>query len=267
MFANKSIILGSRYFYSHLKKALNSIGIETSRCPRNKLEKILNEMADQNDLYTIIDGLDPSRGHLCDHSMTSKILNSRNLLLKKLEGNKYIYLSSGLVYKKTNELINESGETYNTSDYSNLKLKSEKLIEKYGSQGIIMRLTNLWSENSAEDTFMGSCISKKRKGEIIDITDTDEQTMIDLIYADDAANAIALSIKKNIPSGIYNISTAVAYKISDIKNYFANNNNLVPSLPSGRILSNEKILSYNIKINCLGKLLAEKDFGLHRQQS
>ena len=152
---NKIVVLGGRYLSPYIQHAFESIGYSTTRISSKDIVQFAESSKNWSAQYTIIDAIDPARSTLLNNKLISKIKNIRSLLLESTHILQYCYLSSGLVYKESKELITEMHRTEFNTTYQRLKLESENKVRDSAQKYYCFRLTNVWSEDSAEDTFMG----------------------------------------------------------------------------------------------------------------
>ena len=266
---NKTVVLGGRFLSPYIQSAFSLIGVSVVRIKSKETKQFLESLENSNIMYTIIDAFDPARSNLINEQVRKRLENTRSKLLKNKSINTYCYLSSGLVYKESTELITEEHETVNETPYQRLKNETEKMIQDSELRQYCLRLTNIWSHESAKDTFMGNCLSSKYKdnNKSLSLRDEDFTKAIDLIHAEDAAKAIALVLTKEIKNGTYNISSGARYKIADIKNYFINGSKLSKTEDKvpGRILANGKLIKYTkASVDNLEQALEKEDRRIYR---
>tara|TARA_B100000674_G_scaffold491520_1_gene509651 strand:+ start:1192 stop:1941 length:750 start_codon:yes stop_codon:yes gene_type:complete len=102
----------------------------------------------------VIDMLDPSSDNLA----TFKLIFGRNLSTRKYFASqhfpfKYVYISSANVYRPSKDLIYEDSPVQKkiSTDYLNLKISSEEILQKSHTKTTILRLPTIWHKNMVAD--------------------------------------------------------------------------------------------------------------------
>ncbi len=145
----------------------------------------------------------------------------RQELLKNSK--RYIYLSSIQVYNQKSKVIFEDSNLEVRNEYIENKIRIEQELLKSRNDVIILRLSNIWSEESPIGTFIGDQINKVKNDKPIIISNEDETSYIDLVYIDDVVKLIErFRAKDKINSNLFNISSGFAYNIAELKSYFSN---------------------------------------------
>ena len=189
--SNKHILLlGARYLSPYILEILNQDGRFAFLAKSNEIDMILSSDKENHKKYIIIDGLDPSRLNLISPEKLDWLRHTRKQLTSALNIDRYIYLSSAHVYEESTELISEESSISRQNKYSELKLDTENYIKKNTDSAIILRLTNVWSNESADDTLMGACLKHVQHGIKLDITPSDDNKVVDLIHVDDVSKVI-----------------------------------------------------------------------------
>lgn len=146
-----------------------------------------------------------------------------------------IYISSAAIYGNPITLpISESHQTCPISPYGLTKLVGEQIIKLYGNQGlkyIILRLFNVYGpgQNNVYAGVIERFIRRLKEGKPPIIYGDGRQTR-DFIHVYDVAEAIKLSIERNIENDVFNIATGRPITIRKLAEYVIKltNSNLKP---------------------------------------
>ncbi|MEM1573824.1 MAG: NAD-dependent epimerase/dehydratase family protein [Candidatus Methanomethylicaceae archaeon] len=191
-------------------------------------------------------------------------VNVANICLNK--NIKLIYISSAAVYGNPINLpINENHPTNPISPYGLSKLMGEEVIKFYGKYGlkyVILRLFNVYGLGQS-NTYSGviNCFIQRLKEGKPPIIYGDGLQTRDFIHVNDVAEAIKLSIEKEIENEIINIATGKPITIRELAKLIINysNKNLKPIFVKPRssdikhsyadISKANKLLNFNPRIS------------------
>lgn len=142
-------------------------------------------------------------------------------LVSKLGGHsvkKIVFSSTVAVYgSSTNRVFRESDECHPDTEYGSSKLKAEKIIKdwgkKNGNQYAILRFFSIYGSGNKKGVVFNLCNDFINKGEVRIYGDGSQKR--DLVYVEDAARALALTVSRNL-EGIYNVGTGKNYSILDL---------------------------------------------------
>lgn len=132
---------------------------------------------------------------------------------------KICYASTIDVYGKVKHLpIDESHLTNPLTYYGITKLTAEMLLKKYcehyNLHWMILRLSHVYGPGDNSNKLVNKVIDRIINGRSPQIFG-DGSDLRDLLYVDDAANALLVLTKNNV-SGIYNVATGRAYCLKEI---------------------------------------------------
>jgi UDP-glucose 4-epimerase len=134
-----------------------------------------------------------------------------------------IYFSSGgTVYGHPNtEIMDETHTNAPVCSYGIVKLAIEKYLymysNLYGLKSCVLRPSNPYGSGQKRmgvQGFIGTCINHALNGTTLNVWG-DGSVIRDYIHVSDVVSA-TLSAVNNMPSSIYNISSAVGYSLNDI---------------------------------------------------
>ena len=155
----------------------------------------------------------PDKAFLTNVFGTLNILNSSIKLKPKI-----IFVSTGEIYGKTKNKVNETTTPKPVNIYGITKMLSENLILNYSSDykipAIILRFSYCYGENFTKRGF-SSMFKKAVRGEKIQVFGGDQ--ILDLLHFDDAVNAILKSITYN-KTEIFNIGSGKTQSLISIIN-------------------------------------------------
>lgn len=140
---------------------------------------------------------------------------------------KYIHVSSRLVYKKTspfpwNEMTPEEPDSY----YGLAKLLADKLLLLYIQQQsttemISLRAAQVYGllsdqiDPQQKNSLIMKCIERAEAGLSLEIQDGSTGSR-DYVYIQDIVRALDLTIRKQVGSGIFNIGSGNTYSTKDV---------------------------------------------------
>lgn len=196
---------------------------------------------------------------------------TRNLLssLSKSPIKKIIFASTVAVYGNSQtKIFDESDVCVPDTEYGKSKFKAEKLIVNWSTKGekeyAILRFFSLYGYENRKG-FVYKLFRNLFDSSTITITGDGMQER-DLVWVEDAADAILLALKKNV-LGVYNIGTGKNYsllKILDLMEKIADKKCVIKFVRSDK----KKVVSINyrtVKIRKAGwrpKILPEKGLAL-----
>lgn len=130
-------------------------------------------------------------------------------LAKKNKTQKFVYISSSLVYGDFNNNADETTVCNPRGLYGILKLTGEQLVRDYAAQGAfdytIVRPSAVYGECDVEDRVISKFIISALRNETIEVRGAGE--VLDFTHVEDAAQGIALAAASNMSSNkIYNIT-------------------------------------------------------------
>ncbi|MEK7550473.1 MAG: NAD(P)-dependent oxidoreductase [Patescibacteria group bacterium] len=145
---------------------------------------------------------------------------TRNLIMEasKHTVKKIIFSSTVAVYGSSNKkLFKESDKCHPDTEYGMSKFKAEKIIEEWGkkdgNQYTILRFFSLYGSGNKKGVIYELCSDLFNKG-IVTVYGDGKQKR-DLVFVEDVAKILSLSIRKNL-YGIYNVGTGKSFSILDI---------------------------------------------------
>jgi len=148
------------------------------------------------------------------------VITTRNLLrvLTKKSVRKIIFASSIAVYGSSKvKIFKESDTCRPDTSYGKSKLKAERLIEEWskknGKNYVILRFFSLYGYENRKG-FVYKLFRNLFDSSSVTITGDGSQER-DLVWVDDAADAIILAVTKNV-FGIYNVGTGKNYSLLKI---------------------------------------------------
>jgi nucleoside-diphosphate-sugar epimerase len=141
-------------------------------------------------------------------------------LLKAIEDTKIpmVYTSSGAVYGLSVVPHSEDVMCVPVSNYGISKYAAEQYLRKWvitkNVNAKIIRFSSVYGANRTEGP-VNIFINKSRKGESLTVYGDGKQTR-DMIYVDDALDALELVMKKSVRGETYNIGTGVESSVLDV---------------------------------------------------
>ena len=128
---------------------------------------------------------------------------------KKYAVNKFVYISSSMVYGDFEADVDETAQCNPIGQYGIMKFMGEKLVEDYSRRGcfdhVVIRPSAVYGEWDVEDRVVSKFMTKAMRGEILRVNGPDE--VLDFTYVEDTAQGIVLAATKGSANGnIYNIT-------------------------------------------------------------
>lgn len=147
--------------------------------------------------------------------MTTENLVSR---VKGTTVNKIIFSSSVAVYGDSNgKVFKETDKCTPNTEYGRSKLAAEKIISNWsketGGKSVIFRFFSIYGQGNRKGVVFNLCNDFIKKGKITVFGDGRQRR--DLVYVDDVANLLELSVIGD-PDGIYNVGSGENYSILDL---------------------------------------------------
>lgn len=133
-----------------------------------------------------------------------------NLLeVAKHHCDKFVYISSSMVYGDFEQDVTEDAECNPIGQYGIMKYMGEKLVEDYSRRGcfahVVIRPSAVYGEWDVEDRVVSKFMTKAMRGETLKVNGASE--VLDFTYVEDTAMGIALAATKDSANGnIYNIT-------------------------------------------------------------
>ena len=202
---------------SNRNKLVNNIKCDITNF--RKLNLIINKF--EPDIIIHLAGLtgniacetNPKKAFLTNVFGTLNILKSSIKLKPKI-----IFISTGEIYGKTKNKVNENALPKPVNIYGITKMLSENLILNYSTDyktpAVILRFSYCYDENFTKRGF-SSMFKKAISGEKIQIFGGDQ--ILDLLHFDDAVHAILKSITYN-KTEIFNIGSGKSQSLISIIN-------------------------------------------------
>lgn len=186
------------------KKSINYNGYEEHIVCDRKNPKLINDILKEKEYEYIFDINAYTRA---DVEILMNSINKSNL-------KKYIFCSSGAVYKVCNEESSENfqvGENENWGKYGLDKLEAENYIIKCKIPYVIFRPTYIYGRNNNlyRETYF---FDRLKEGKDIPIPDSNNTTQF--IYIDDLVKVFESCVRSKVKNEIYNVtnSEAVCWK-------------------------------------------------------
>jgi len=127
---------------------------------------------------------------------------------KKGKVEKFVYISSSMVYGDFCGTVSEDAVCSPIGQYAIMKYAGEKLVEDYGRQTgmkvVIIRPSAVYGENDVADRVVSKFMIAAMRGGTLKVNGPDE--ILDFTHVDDAAKGIAMAAVSDDASGIYNIT-------------------------------------------------------------
>lgn len=147
----------------------------------------------------------PQRG---SRVMSEGLLNLLELATKH-HVQKFVYISSSMVYGDFDNNVKEEAECNPQGQYGILKLAGEWLVKDYsrrtGMSHVIIRPSAVYGPYDVEDRVVSKFLITAMRDEEIQVNGPDE--LLDFTYVDDAANGIVLAaLSQSVTWGVYNIT-------------------------------------------------------------
>lgn len=134
---------------------------------------------------------------------------------------KIVFTSSAAVYGNAEGLVSENTPPKPLSVYGHTKLLGETLLENSGVPSVVFRIFNVYGKTGAGVGTYGVVdrfLKYLKEGRPLEIYG-DGNNVRDFIYVRDVANAIALSVEKNVDGfNVFNLGTGRATTIIELAN-------------------------------------------------
>ena len=274
----KNIIIGKN---SSISKFVSKNLKNSYLFSANELNKIhlLREIKNCKKINLIFNNFYPSKNlNLLNHKHYKKFcelsLEKISFIFEKIPTNKInkiIYTSSASIYRISENLSHPKKDYFNRELYSSFKLAAEKLIINYANKKnkeyFIMRLFNIYGEQSDKFSFIENIINSKKKNKKIFLINNGNSVR-DFIHVNDIGKIYKKFLEKKLNKGIYDIGTGKGYLIKDIvdfsnfkrskiirinnideiHNSVAQNQNLIKELKKYKFISLGKYLKQKLRI-------------------
>ena len=194
--------------------------------------------------------------------MSEGLLNLLELSTKH-QVQKFVYISSSMVYGDFNNHVKEDAECNPQGQYGILKLAGEWLVKDYSRRTnmshIIIRPSAVYGPGDVEDRVVSKFLLNAMRGQEIQVNGPEE--LLDFTYVDDTARGIVLAaLSTSITWGTYNITRGhavslleaaeLAVKIAGRGSIRINNRDLnFPSRGALNISAAQRDLEYSPKID------------------
>lgn len=144
---------------------------------------------------------------LGSQTMSEGLLNLLEVA-KKYNINKFVYISSSMVYGDFDNNVNEDAECHPIGQYGIMKLAGEWLVKDYarrtGMGYIIIRPSAVYGPLDVEDRVISKFILTAMRGGVIKVNGANET--LDFTYVDDAADGIVAATLSEHRNKTYNIT-------------------------------------------------------------
>lgn len=148
---------------------------------------------------------------LASEVMSTGLINLLELS-KRYPVEKFVYISSSMVYGDFEQDVNEDAPCTPIGQYGIMKYMGEKLVEDYSRQGhfkhVVIRPSAVYGEWDVEDRVVSKFMTRAMRGETLKVNGAQE--VLDFTYVEDTAMGIVLSAASTAASGIYNITRSDA---------------------------------------------------------
>ena len=147
--------------------------------------------------------------------MSEGLLNLLELATKH-QVQKFVYISSSMVYGDFKDLVKEDAACNPQGQYGILKLAGEWLVKDYsrrtGLSHVIIRPSAVYGPYDVEDRVVSKFLLTAMRGSEIQVNGPDEA--LDFTYVDDTAGGIsAATLAESVTWGTYNITRGVAHTL------------------------------------------------------
>lgn len=186
-------------FYSTNSKSRNTIFIENYK-----------HLPSANTIIYLSDNANVDYYEKLNLIELKKKISKIKKILKKNKFNKIIYISSSLLYKKTNKKIN---------NYCYFKSEIEKYIIE--QKGIVLRTATVVGKPLKKDTLVYKI---KKNPKLINLNQRNK--LKELVHINDLIELIFISIKKEQTSGIFKVCSNYSFNIEGLVNFFKNKSSL-----------------------------------------
>lgn len=139
-------------------------------------------------------------------------------MCKKYNTQKFVYISSSMVYGDFQDDIEEDYHCKPIGHYGILKLAGEQLVKDYSRRDCfyhtIIRPSAVYGPLDVEDRVISKFILAAMRDDILKVNGQNET--LDFTYVDDAANGIVLaSLSNNTNNNTYNITKSHSHSLYD----------------------------------------------------
>ena len=129
---------------------------------------------------------------------------------------KFIYISSSMVYGDFEDQVKEDADCNPQGQYGILKLAGEWLVKDYsrrtGLSHVIIRPSAVYGPYDVEDRVISKFLLTAMRGGEIQVNGADES--LDFTYVDDTASGIvAAALSSSVTCGTYNITRGVGHTL------------------------------------------------------
>ncbi len=265
------VVTGSSGFIGrNLTELLIQKGYEVVRLDRNFFLKFSNNTEASNQQLTDWSGVNKKPYaviHLAAESIPSSVtentkdvnINLTKIILNYFEPERFIFASSALVYKSSDQKITEDSAIVPQTLYGKSKLSCEKLIlDRLGDKAIVLRIFNAIGPDMNERLFVPTLIRKIKEAELRKentIYMDGEDGIRSFLYIDDLVNAILMIINCNIVPSILNICSSSSIRLCDFAERLSqrmHQNNQFIFRPSPLLAENIFVGSNKLSMLCLG---------------
>jgi UDP-glucose 4-epimerase len=153
-------------------------------------------------------------------TMVEGLLNLLEIASKhKIE--KFLYISSSMVYGAFNDNVKEDAICKPEGQYGIMKYMGEKLVQDYERKGliksIILRPSAVYGPLDVEDRVISKFLLTAMRGGTLKVNGKSE--MLDFTYVDDAADGIvAAALSEKAYGNVYNITKSHSVSLYDAAN-------------------------------------------------
>ena len=153
-------------------------------------------------------------------TMVEGLLNLLEIASKhKIE--KFLYISSSMVYGAFNDNVKEDAVCKPEGQYGIMKYMGEKLVQDYERKGliksIILRPSAVYGPLDVEDRVISKFLLTAMRGGTLKVNGKSE--MLDFTYVDDAADGIvAAALSEKAYGNVYNITKSHSVSLYDAAN-------------------------------------------------
>lgn len=172
---------------------------------------------------------------------------------------KFIYASTGNVYKPANKLFTEDDPVVASSYYSATKLNAENLVSQYQSifNTIMLRIFSIYGPGQ-QGMMIPAMISRIKSGEMITLAQN-KGIMLTPLYISDALQMLTKIVQTEIKSGIYNFCGNETISLGEIIGQIGNTLAIAPHIkitddPINYLMADGKKLYDAIKYDPLSKM-------------
>jgi UDP-glucose 4-epimerase len=175
----------------------------------------MNNLIDRNQIDTIVHlasfprqkvvNINPQLG---SRTMSEGLLNLLEMATKH-RVNKFVYISSSMVYGDFTDQVREDAECRPQGQYGIMKLAGEWLVKDYtrktGMAHVIIRPSAVYGPLDVNDRVISKFLLAAMRGETLNVNGANET--LDFTYVDDAADGIVAATTLNVANNrTYNIT-------------------------------------------------------------